>query len=190
MIPAMRLLILLLFAFVGLAVPVAAQAPGTDDASRLQALNIARNWLQANTAYKQIPEIRTWVKLSPGQMADQARRGGVVGPANQVSAIYSCGANTLYLMDGVNFNDVAMLSLLVHELTHHAQCSTGASFADLCAVEREAYLNQQRFVRSIQGRLASAGTPLTPHQAQAIEGFARSINPLIETVCAAARKGN
>lgn len=185
----MRRSALLLAIFLALAAPVAAQAPRTDEAAKQQALNIARDWLQANTTYKQIPEIRTWVSLPRERMADQARRGGLPGSANHVpAAIYSCGQSTLYLQEGVDFFDMAILSVLVHELTHHAQCTTGRSFADICAVEREAYLNQQRFVRSVGPRLAAAGRPLSPPQAQAFEGFARSINPLIDTVCAATRK--
>jgi hypothetical protein len=182
-----RLSVLLLLALLGLAMPAAAQAPRTDEAAKQQALKIALDWLQANTSYKQIPDIGSWVNLSPEQMSAQARRGNLPGSATHVpAAIYSCGQSRLYLQDGVNFFDVAILSLLVHELTHHAQCTARVSFADICAIEREAYLNQQNFVRWMQVRLAGAGRPLGPE----VEEFARDINPLIETVCAAVRKPN
>ena len=191
MIDRMRIRGLLFAIIVALATPAFAQSPRGDEAAKQQALSIARDWLHANTRYKQIPEIRSWVNLSAAQMAERARRGGLPGSqANVPAAIYSCGQSTLYLQDGVNFFDVAILSLLVHELTHHAQCTARVSFADLCAIEREAYVNQQRFVRGVAPRLAAAGTPLSPQQVQAFEGFARSIDPLIQTVCAAARKPN
>lgn len=186
----MKLWGFLLSLFLALAMPAAAQ-PRTDDAAKQQALKIALDWLHANTAYKQIPEIRTWVNLSAEQMSAQARRGGLPGSATHVpAAIYTCGQSTLYLQDGVNFFDPAILSLLVHELTHHAQCLARVPMNDICAIEREAYLNQQRFVRSLAPRLARTATPLTPAQAQAYENFAQSINPLIETVCVAARRPN
>jgi hypothetical protein len=131
------------------------------------------------------------VNLSAEQMSAQARRGNLPGSATHApAAIYSCGQSRLYLQEGVNFFDVAILSLLVHELTHHAQCTARVSFADICAIEREAYLNQQRFVRSIEARLAQTANPLNPTQAQAYETFAQSINPLIDTVCAATRRPN
>ena len=186
----MKLRLLVLLAALLLSVPVSAQ-PRTDEAAKQQALKIAVDWLQANTAYKQIPEIRTWVNLSAEQMAAQARRGGLPGSSSHVpAAIYSCGESKLFLQDGVNFFDPAILSLLVHELTHHAQCLARVPMNDICAIEREAYLNQQRFVRSLQPRLARTATPLTPAQAQAYEKFARDINPLVETVCAATRRPN
>lgn len=182
-----RLSALVFLIFLAIAAPVWAQAPRTDEAAKQQALKIATDWLQANTAYKQIPEIHSWVNLSAAQMSAQARRGSLPGSATNVpAAIYSCGQNRLYLQEGVNFFDVAILSLLVHELTHHAQCLARVSFADICAIEREAYLNQQNFVRWMQARLASAGRPLGPE----VEKFARDINPLIDTVCAATRKPN
>jgi hypothetical protein len=43
-----RLSVLLFLAFLGLAASAAAQAPRTDEAAKQQAVNIARNWLQAN----------------------------------------------------------------------------------------------------------------------------------------------
>jgi hypothetical protein len=184
-----RLSILVVLAFLALAAPVWAQvpAPRTDEAAKQQALKIAIDWLQANTAYKQLPDIRNWVNLSAEQMSAQARRGNLPGSAARVpAAIYSCGQNTLYLQQGVNFFDVAILSLLVHELTHHAQCLTRVPMNDICVIEREAYLNQQRFVRWMQARLASTGQPLGPE----VEKFAQDINPLIATVCAATRKPN
>lgn len=186
-----RLSVFLVLAFLGLVAPAVAQAPRPDDAAKQQAIRIARDWLQANTAYKQIPDIQSWVSLSVEQMAAQARRGNVAATETRVpAAIYSCGQNRLYLQEGVNFFDPAILSLLVHELTHHAQCLARVPMNDICAIEREAYLNQQRFVRTIAPRLANTGAPLSPAQAQAIEGFAQSINPLIETVCAATRRPN
>lgn len=159
-----------------------APAPRTDEAAKQQALKIARDWLQANTQYKQIPEIRTWVMLSAEQISAQARRGNLPGSASHVpSAIYACGQNTVYLRQEANFFDVAVLSLLVKVLTNHAQCLARVPMNDVCAIEREAYLNQQQFVRWMQARLAAAGRPLGPE----VEKFARDINPLIDTVCAA-----
>lgn len=182
----MKLRFLVLLAVLLLPTPASAQ-PRTDEAAKQQALKIAVDWLHANTAYKQIPEIWAWVNLSAEQMAAQACRGGLPGSDARVpAAIYSCGESRLYMQNGVNFFDVAILSLLVHELTHHAQCVTRVPMSDICRVEREAYLNQQKFVRWMQARLASTGQPLGPE----VERFARDINPLIETVCAATRRPN
>jgi len=148
-------------------------------------LKIATDWLQANTQYKQIPEIRTWVMLSAEQMSAQARRGNLPGSASHVpGAIYSCGQSTLYLQQGANFFDVGTLSLLVKMLTNHAQCLSRVPMNDICAIEREAYLNQQQFVRWMQARLATTGRPLGPE----VEKFARDIDPLIDMVCAATRR--
>lgn len=186
-----RLSVLVLLAFLALAAPAWAQAPATDEASKQRVLKIARDWLQDNTAYKQIPEIHSWVALSDERMVAQARVGGDLPgrAATHVPAfIYNCGERRLYQQQGVNFFDIAIMSALVHELTHHAQCVTGKSFADICAIEREAYLNQQRFVRWTQERLAAAGRPpLGPE----VESFAaKQIPSLINTVCAATRKPN
>jgi hypothetical protein len=95
-----RLSILLLLLLLALVAPSWAQAPAprTDEAAKQQALKIAVDWLQANTQYKQIPEIRSWINLSGEQMSAQARRGGLPGSDARVpAAIYSCGQNRLYL---------------------------------------------------------------------------------------------
>ncbi len=186
-----RLSILLFLTLLALAAPSCTQAPAprTDEAAKQQALKIALDWLQTNTQYKQIPEIRTWIMLSAEQISAQARRGNLPGSDVRVpSAIYSCGQNTLYLRQEANFFDVAILSLLVKVLTNHAQCLARVPMNDICAIEREAYLNQQRFVRSIEPRLARTATPLSPAGAQANEKFARDIDLLIDTVCAATRR--
>ncbi len=168
-------------------VPVYAQGPAPDDGARAQAVRIATDWLQKNTVYKQIPELRTWVPLSNAQMAEQARRGGVLGDATQASAIYVCGKDMMYIREGVNFGDVAVLSLLVHELTHHAQCLNRMPMTDLCKIEREAYVNQQRFVRDLPARLAQANQPMPPTQVKELNDFATGIDGIVETVCLAAR---
>jgi len=186
-----RLSALVFLLLLGLVVPAWAQAPATDEASKQRALKIARDWLHDNTDYKQIPDISSWVVLSDERMIAQARVGGDLpgrGVRHVPGFIYNCGERRLYQQQGVNFFDIAILSLLVHELTHHAQCLTGKSFADICAIEREAYLNQQRFVRWTQARLAAAGRPpLGPE----VEKFASNDLPaLIDTVCAATRRRN
>lgn len=178
-------LILSFAVWLALAAPVSAQAP--DDGGRAQAVRIATEWLHKNTAYKNIPELRTWVSLSPTQMAEQAKRGGVLGDAAQASAIYVCGKDMMYIREGVNFRDVAVLSLLVHELTHHAQCLNRVPMNDLCAIEREAYLNQQRFVRGLPARLAQAKQPMAPAQVKELNDFATGIDGIVNTVCQAAR---
>lgn len=183
---AVRVLALFTLAF---AAPVLAQAPPAQtstDQMRRQAVAIATQWLEANTAYKAIPEIRNWVVVSPDQMAQQAVRGHVLGDSRQVSAIYSCGEDKLYFLSGVNFYDVAILSILVHELTHHAQCAAHVPMQNLCPIEREAYLNQQRFLRALPDRLARAGTPLSTAAATAVADYATGIDKLIDTVCRAA----
>ena len=168
-----------------LVAPVCAQVP--DDGGRQQAVRIATDWLQKNTAYKHIPELRTWVPLSNEQMAAQAKRGGVLGDATQASAIYVCGKDMMYIREGVNFRDVAVLSLLVHELTHHAQCLNRVPMTDLCKIEREAYVNQQRFVRGLPERLAQAKQPMPPAQVKELNDFAAGIDGIVDTVCEAAR---
>ncbi len=179
-----RLSLLVLLVLLAFIAPAAAQVPGNDEASKQLALKIARDWLQDNTAYKQIPDIQSWIVLSDDQMV--ARGRDLPGRTDVPGFIYSCGANRLYVQHSMNYLDPAALSLLVHELTHHAQCLARLPMNDICAVEREAYLNQQAFVRWLQARLAAAGHPLGPE----VEQFARGINPLIDRVCAATRKPN
>ena len=175
----MRLSVLVL-AFALVATAASAQAI---DPKRQQAVNIAIDWIEKNTRYKQVPMVGHWVELSGEQMAAQAVRGHVFGDPHQVSAIYSCGADTLYFRNDVNFYDVAILSLLVHELTHHAQCLAHVPMNDTCAVEREAYRNQQAFVRALPARLAAAGSPPSPALAKSMTSFAADIDRIITMVC-------
>jgi hypothetical protein len=161
--------------------PAAAQ---TDDASRKQALQIAVAWLEQNTVYKKIPEVRFWVPLTKEQMAQQATRGNVFGPADQVFAIYACDKQTLYFRSDVNFYSPSTLSVLVHEMTHHAQCVTHHT-PDLCTMESEAYRNQQTFIREIPAKVARSGQPLSPQMTKDIADYAKGIDKYVELVCQA-----
>jgi hypothetical protein len=163
---------------------VAPAAAQMDDASRKQALQIAVAWLEQNTVYKKIPEVRFWVPLTKEQMAQQATRGNVFGPSDQVFAIYACDKQTLYFRSDVNFYSPSTLSVLVHEMTHHAQCITHHT-PDLCSMEREAYLNQQKFIREIPAKVAKTGQPLSPQMTKDIVDYASGIDNYIQLVCKA-----
>jgi hypothetical protein len=182
----MKLSTLCLAIVLSFAVPAAAQAP--NDLARQTAVKIATDWLAQNTTYRHIPPIRFFVPLSAEKMAAQATRGNVPTGERQASAIYSCGADTLYYREGVNFADIAMLSIMVHELTHNAQCKTGVPMRDLCEVEREAYRNQQRFLRALPGTLANRGSPLSPQMVASVNNEVTNIDKIVDGVCVAARK--
>jgi hypothetical protein len=176
----MRFLVLALLLF---SVPAAAQST---EQARATAVKLASDWLAQNTAYKQIPPVRHWVPLSVEKMAAQAGRGGVPTGARKAAAIYSCGNDTMYYQDGVNFMDIAILSLMVHELTHDAQCSAGLiGKRDLCSIEREAYTNQQKFLRALPARLAASGSPLPPQTVAAVNGLVADIDKIESEVCSA-----
>jgi hypothetical protein len=176
-----------LLTFLLFTTPAAAQAP--NDAARQTAVNIATDWLTQNTTYKKIPPVRVWVPLSAEKMAAQANRGGVPTGDRQAAAIYSCGADTMYFNEGMSYTDVAFLSVMVHELTHSAQCKTGAiGKRDLCSIEREAYTNQQNFLRALPDRLARAGAPLSPPAVAAVNKEAASIDKIVAGVCAVGKR--
>jgi hypothetical protein len=107
----------------------------------------AIRWIEANSRYRNLPPLRTWMELTPEDMNRQALNNGM----RSAFAIYFCNAQSIALLsrlqDGraINWSRPFSQSILVHELTHHAQCAAGRfSGLNRCALEKEAYAMQAR----------------------------------------------
>jgi hypothetical protein len=183
----MRLFTLLCAAVLALILSAAARAL-TNDQVWPQAIQIATSWLENNTQYKHIPPIGRRVLLSPEAMLQRGQNAHIPGDLRFLTAIYSCGENTLYLKDGVNIADVGVLSTLVHELTHHAQCLAHLPMNDTCRVEHEAYANEEKFLRSVPVSLARTSEPLSPDVTKKINDYAAARIAMADSICAEVRR--
>ncbi len=110
----------------------------------------AIRWIEANSHYRNLPPLRTWMELTPEEMNRQALTNGM----RSAFAIYFCNAQSIALLsqlqDGrtINWDRPFSQAVLVHELTHHAQCAAGRfSGLNRCALEKEAYAMQARYLR-------------------------------------------
>jgi hypothetical protein len=135
-----------------LAPALIAPAAGQDMPERFRA---AIRWIEANSHYRNLPPLRTWMELTPEEMNRQALSNGM----RSAFAIYFCNAQSIALLgrleDGraIDWNRPFSQGVLVHELTHHAQCAAGRfSGLNRCALEKEAYAMQAQYLRE-QARL-------------------------------------
>jgi hypothetical protein len=106
-------------------------------------------WIEAHSVYRNTPPLRSWMELTPEEMGRQAFSHGM----RSAMAIYYCNAQSVALLskldDGraINWDRPYSLAILVHELTHHAQCTAGRwSGISRCAHEKEAYGLQALFL--------------------------------------------
>lgn len=136
----------------------------------------AIRWIEANSQYRNLPPLRTWMELTPEEMNRQALSNGM----RSAFAIYYCNAQSIALLsrleDGraINWSRPFSRSVLVHELTHHAQCAAGRfSGLNRCGLEKEAYAMQARYLRE-QAQLHSdpAERALSAENAAAYEKIA------------------
>jgi hypothetical protein len=110
----------------------------------------AMRWIETNSHYRNLPPLRTWMELTPEAMNRQALSNGM----RSAFAIYFCNAQSVAVLsrleDGraINWSRPFSQAILVHEMTHHAQCAAGRfSGLNRCALEKEAYAMQARFLR-------------------------------------------
>ncbi len=89
--------------------------------------------------------------MTAAEMRSKSANWGGSGTAG---ALYLCSSQTTMLSDAFNPKLVWDQSVLVHELTHHAQCVSGRSMANYCEIEREAYNLQFKYLdqRATQNR--------------------------------------
>jgi hypothetical protein len=128
---------------IALARPVAAQ----DMPERFRE---AMRWIEANSSYRNLPPLRTWMELTPDEMNRQALSNGM----RSAFAIYFCNAQSVALLsrleDGrpIDWSRPFSQAILVHEMIHHAQCTTGRfSGLNRCILEKEAYAMQAKYLR-------------------------------------------
>lgn len=110
----------------------------------------ATAWIEQNSAYQNIRPVRSWMELTPEEMTRQAFTNGM----RSAMAMYYCNAQSIALLskleDGryIDWSRPYSRAILVHELTHHAQCVSGRwSGISRCALEKEAYGLQAKFLR-------------------------------------------
>jgi hypothetical protein len=134
------------------AIAVAAPAAADDMPERFRA---AMRWIEANSQYRNLQPPRTWMELTPDEMNRQALSNGM----RSAFAIYFCNAQSIAVLskleDGraIDWTRPFSQAILVHELTHHAQCAAGRfSGLNRCALEKEAYAMQAKYLRE-QARL-------------------------------------
>jgi hypothetical protein len=134
--------------------------------ARAQRVNGERNvlvaqylcWIEENSGYRSLQPPAYWVDLSK----DDVTALGARFAGRAASAMYTCGASTMYMNKDWNIRDVVPSSVLLHELVHHAQCTRGSMMAagailpgDTCAIEREAYALQAKYVHQLSDRAAT-----------------------------------
>lgn len=122
-------------------------------------------WLAANFGLPTPMEPPRIEQVAPAEIA-ALRYGALLSAAkdqqapdtqgSNVIAVYVDGAKTIYLPKTWTGNTPEELSVLVHELVHHAQNSAGLRYA--CAQEREelAYTAQDRWLKLFGKDLESA----------------------------------
>jgi hypothetical protein len=106
-------------------------------------------WIERNSTYTNLPPPQHWVEVTDAHMQSLGQRATTRG--GDTAALYNCRAAALYFKKGFDARKLSEQSMLVHELTHHAQCvnqKLANSAANVCANETEAYAMQAKFIRS------------------------------------------
>jgi Domain of unknown function (DUF6647) len=113
-----------------------------------------------------VPAARLAVLRFPGLLADAqpnlaAPDAAATQAARDTLAVYSDASETIYLPEGWTGGTPAELSVLVHEMVHHAQNLLGLKYG--CPQEREqlAYLAQERWL-GLFGRSLESEFELDP----------------------------
>jgi len=179
----LRTLVVLMGAAGGPIFP-AAVADGPAPLLAQEAIPIALEWVAAHSRYKATPPIRFWVALTAEQMAAQAIKYNAAGDFRRVMAAYACFEHTMYLRADADYNDVGTMSYLIHETVHHAQCEDHQRLGT-CDTEREAYMVQAAYLRSVPTVMASLGQALGDAQRTALENAAASVEKTADLACAA-----
>ncbi len=112
------------------------------------AVAAAMRWITRNSTYPAKP-LGNWVALRAEDMPARARSLHVADDPKLVYGMFSCASDTLYFRSDADFSDPVVFSYLVHEVTHHLQCTGGRVGIDYCAWEREAYGIQGAYLRAV-----------------------------------------
>jgi hypothetical protein len=130
-----------IFAFLAaLALPASASADGQAVPDPL-ALAIAA-WVSEATGLPMpasLPEIRFAAPQDMGPLMHAAALSPMGDGAPEIVAFYDTPAQAIYLPSGWTGSTPAELSVLVHEMVHHAQAEAGRRFACPAERERQAY---------------------------------------------------
>lgn len=113
---------------------------------RLAVIDAALCWIEQHSPYKDLSAPRFVFELNQEEMRQRSVRAGFRSFA---AAMYNCNDQAMYIPAGTNLALLEPQSVLVHELVHHAQCSSRRAFGDGCDWEREAYAMQAKFVRYV-----------------------------------------
>lgn len=121
---------------------IALASPATADEMQDQ-ISRALRWVDQNSEYKNTPPPRGYSVVSAEEMQGKSANWGGSGTA---TAMYLCASQTVLLRDTFNPKKIYDFSVLVHEMTHHAQCVNGRASSNHCEKEREAYEVQWKYI--------------------------------------------
>lgn len=127
----------------------AISAPGTDRVA-LDSLGLAiEAWVTQATGMPVPASLPDFIFVEPASMPDlMSRRAGSTGAFDQsgIVTFYDSVSRVVYLPAGWTGTTPAELSILVHEMVHHAQTASGRRFACGAQREKEAYQAQARWL--------------------------------------------
>jgi hypothetical protein len=103
----------------------------------------ALRWIELNSDYRNLAPPRSYSVVSNEEMRRHAMN---LASASGANAMYTCASQHVWLRDAFNPKQIYDQSVLVHELTHHAQCVTGRAASNPCEKEREAYELQYKYL--------------------------------------------
>lgn len=135
-------------------------------------------WIELNSSYRNLKPPRALAEVEPRVIHDLGSRVGYA-PTAAVGA-YNCENATVYMIKGRDWNMLGPQSILVHELVHHAQCSTQKVRFIGCEEEREAYVLQAKFLRFA---VNNPRNRYTDEQKAQILGDADRVEKDAETAC-------
>jgi hypothetical protein len=93
-----------------------------------------------------LPEIRFAAPEEMGRLMRDAALAPTGDGASEIVAFYDTPAHAIYLPSGWSGATPGELSVLVHEMVHHAQAEAGRRFACPAERERQAYEAQARWL--------------------------------------------
>ena len=97
-----------------------------------------------------LPQTRPELRFAAPEEMGHLMRAAAVSPTGdgiaEIVAFYDTPARTIYLPSGWSGATPGELSVLVHELVHHAQAAAGRRFACPAERERQAYDAQARWL--------------------------------------------
>jgi hypothetical protein len=138
--------------------PVPASVPSSVPVEALLAAIGA--WVAVELGLEAAPEPPAIRRDSPERLASRrgwgARLAGRPGHVG-VLALYDASAGRIHLRSDWTGRDVYEVSVLVHEMVHHAQHVTGRRFACPGSAEAEAYTLQARWLGLFGADLAALG---------------------------------